>query len=279
VNLPTELLRSFVAIVETGSMQHATERVFVTQSALSLQMRRLEDIVRQPLFHRQGRTLRVTEAGEHLLQTARQILAMNDQVLAALQGQTLSGKVRVGLNQDFADMFLPGILRDFVTRHPDVQLQVRVGGGQELLETLRADQLDVVLCVREAGDPNTIKIGSMAWLGDPRLLEQPVLPFALLESPCIFRATAQRVLEANNRPFRIIVESASLSGVHAAVRAGLAVTCRDLLFIDPELTTVLQGYGLPPLPSMGFALHVSPQASAAARHLATLLADATMAVV
>jgi DNA-binding transcriptional LysR family regulator len=276
-NLPTELLRSFVAIVETGSMQQATERVFVTQSALSLQMRRLEDVVRQPLFHRQGRKLRVTEAGEHLLCTARQILAMNDRVLAALQGQALSGAVRIGLNQDFAELFLPGVLRDFTTRHPDVQMQVRIGGGQELLEALRADQLDEVLCVRETGDPNTIKTGTMEWLGDPLLLESPILKLALLEPPCIFRAAALRVLEESGRPFRIIVESASLSGVRAAVQAGLAVTCRNPLFIDPDLTTVLQGRCLPALPGMVFALHVSPQASQAAQHLAALVADTAAA--
>jgi DNA-binding transcriptional LysR family regulator len=244
VNLPTELLRSFVAIVETGSMQQATERVFVTQSALSLQMRRLEDIVRQPLFHRQGRRLRVTAAGEHLLQTARQMLAMNDRVLAAIQGQALSGSVRLGLNQDFAEMFLPGVLRDFVMRHPDVQLQVRIGGSQELVDALRAGQLDVVLCVREAGDPNAIKTGTMEWLGDPRLAERPVLPVALLEPPCIFRAAAVRALEAAGRPFRIAVETASL----------------------------------PPLPKMCFALYLEPQASPAAQHLAALMTDTTASV-
>jgi DNA-binding transcriptional LysR family regulator len=230
------------------------------------------------LFHRQGRKLRVTAAGEHLLETARQILAMNDRLLAALQGQALSGKVRIGLNQDFAEMFLPGVLRDFVTRHQEVQMQVRIGGGQELLEALRADQLDVVLSVREAGDPNTIKTGSMEWLGEPLLLECPVLPLALLEPPCIFRAAALRVLDAAGRPFRIIVESASLSGVRAAVQAGLAVTCRNALFIDPQLTTILQNCGLPALPGMGYALHVGPQASLAAQHLAAQVADATTAV-
>jgi DNA-binding transcriptional LysR family regulator len=278
VNLPTELLRSFVAIVETGSMLQATERVFVTQSALSLQMRRLEDIVRQPLFHRQGRKLRVTAAGEHLLDTARQILAMNDRVLASLQGQALSGVVRIGLNQDFAEMFLPGVLRDFVTAHPDVQMQVRIGGSQELLDALRADHLDVVLCVRASGDAQSIKTGPMEWLGDSKLLERPALPLALLEPPCVFRATALRVLEEAQRPFKIVVETASLSGVRAAVQAGLAVTCRNPLFIDPELMTVLRGMGLPALPDVCFALHLNAEASPATKHLAALVRDTTTAL-
>ena len=136
VNLPMELLRSFVAIIDTGSMLQATERVFLTQSALSLQMRRLEELVRQPLFNRRGRRLRLTPAGERLLRTARDILALNDQVLAALQGQALSGSVRLGMNQDFAEIFLPGVLNEFITSYPEIQMQVRVGGSQELLDLL-----------------------------------------------------------------------------------------------------------------------------------------------
>lgn len=278
VNLPTELLRSFVAIVETGSMLQATERVFVTQSALSLQMRRLEDIVRRPLFHRQGRRLRVTAAGEHLLDTARQMLAMNDRVLAALQGQMLSGTVRIGLNQDFAEMFLPGVLRDFVTAHPDVQLQVRIGGSQELLDALRGDQLDLVLCVRPAGDPQSIKTGPIEWLGDVNLLKHTDLPLALLEPPCLFRTTALRRLEEAGRPFKIVVETASLSGVRAAVQAGLAITCRTPLLIDLELMPVLRGMDLPALPGICFALHTGASASPAAKHLAALVSDTLTAL-
>jgi DNA-binding transcriptional LysR family regulator len=134
VNMPMELLRSFTAIVDTGSMLQATERFFVTQSALSLQMRRLEGIVREPLFNRQGRRRRLTLAGEHLLRAARQILALNDQTLAALQGQALSGALGVGMNQDFAEVFLPGVLSAFSAAHPEIQMQVRVGGSQELLD-------------------------------------------------------------------------------------------------------------------------------------------------
>jgi len=277
VNLPTELLRSFVAIVETGSMLQATERVFVTQSALSLQMRRLEDIVRQPLFLRQGRKLRITPAGEHLLEAARAILGINDRALSALQGQALSGSVAIGLNQDFAEMFLPGVLRDFATAHPDVQMQVRIGASQELVDALKAEQLDVVLCVRPAGDLQSIKLGPTEWLGDPGLAARPVLPLALLEPPCLFRATALRVLEEAGRPFKIVVQTASLSGVRAAVQAGLALTCRNRLFMDPDSVSVVKGFDLPALPGVCFALYTGVQASPAAKHLAALVRD-TVAV-
>src|ERR1700735_3819841 len=96
VNLPTELLRSFTAIVNSGSMLHATQQIFVTQSALSLQMKRLEDIVQTPLFHREGRRLALTPAGHSMMGYAREMLATNDRAVSALSGSTLSGPARIG---------------------------------------------------------------------------------------------------------------------------------------------------------------------------------------
>lgn len=273
VNIPTELLRSFVAIIETGSMLQATERVFVTQSAISLQMRRLEEIIRQPLFNRQGRKLRLTQAGEHLLASARQILEMNDRVLASLRGQALSGAARIGLNQDFAEVFLPGILNEFAAAHPEIQLQVRVAGSQELLEALRAEQLDVVLCVRPGSEPKALKLAPMKWIGQPHLLEQEILPLAMLEEPCLFRATALRALEEADVKFRIVVETASLSVVRAAVQAGLGITCRNPLFIQSEPMPILVNARLPALPAAAYALFTLPDASLAAKHLASLVEE------
>ncbi len=271
VNLPMELLRSFVAISETGSMSQATERVFVTQSALSLQMRRLEEIVRQPLFNRQGRKLRLAPAGEHLLSTARQILEMNDRVFSTLQGQALSGHIRIGFNQDFAEIFLPGVLNDFVITHPQIQLQARVGASQDLLEALKIGQIDVVCCVRPETEPQNVKIVPMQWIGQPHLLKRDILPLALLEEPCLFRAAALSELEKANIPFRMVVETASLSVVRAAVQAGLAITCRNQLFIESGLIPVSPEASLPLLPRHGYALFIAEQPSPAALRLADLM--------
>ena len=271
VNLPMELLRSFVAINETGSMVQATERVFVTQSALSLQMRRLEEIVRQPLFNRQGRKLRLAPAGEHLLSTAKQILEMNDRVFSSLQGQALSGNIRIGFNQDFAETFLPGVLNDFVLTYPQIQLQARVGGSQELLQALKAGQIDVVTCVRPEAEPKNIKTTPMRWIGQHHLLERDILPLALLEEPCLFRAAALRLLEEAKLPFRIVVETASLSVVRAAVQAGLAITCRNQLFIESGLMPVLPETRLPVLPRHGYALFIAEEPTPAALRLSDLV--------
>lgn len=269
VNLPTELLRSFVAIVETGSMQQATERVFVTQSALSLQMRRLEELVRQPLFNRQGRRLALTPAGERLLKAAREMLALNDRTVAELQGQALSGTVRLGMNQDFAELLLPGVLREFTITYPETQTQVRVGGSQELLELLQAGQLDTAMCVRPANDPRQVGAAGMHWFGHEHLLDHEVLPLALLEPPCLFRAAALAALEAVGRPFRIVVETASLSGIRAAVHAGLALTCRGPLFADSA--PLLPDNVLPQMPGIAYALYSTSALPPAAAKLEELL--------
>jgi len=271
VNIPTELLRSFIAIVETGSMLQATERVFVTQSALSLQMRRLEEVVRQPLFNRSGRKLRLTPAGEHLAGTAREILALNDRLFASLQGQALSGTARIGMNQDFAEIFLPGVLQEFAISHPEIQLQVKVAGSQELLDAMRAEALDIVLCVCPAGGPNGIKSEPIKWIGQPHLKEREILPLALLEEPCLYRASALRALEEAGRPFRIVVETASLSVLRAAVQAGLGVTCRNALFIGSTLFPALTHHDLPDLPEVKYALFNSLDMSPAARFLSDLM--------
>lgn len=269
VNLPTELLRSFVAIVETGSMQQATERVFVTQSALSLQMRRLEELVRQPLFNRQGRRLALAPAGERLLKAAREILALNDRTLAELQGLTLSGTVRLGMNQDFAELLLPGVLREFTIIYPEAQTQVRVGGSLELLDLLQAGRLDTAMCVRPVDDPCQVGAAEMHWFGHEHLLDHEVLPLALLEPPCLFRAAALETLEAAGRPFRIVVESASLSGIRAAVYAGLALTCRGPLFADSA--PLLPAHVLPRLPGIAYALYSASALPQAAAKLEELL--------
>src|SRR5579859_7166084 len=153
INLPTELLRSFAAIVDSGSMLKATERVFVTQSALSLQMKRLEETLQTSLFHRDGRRLVLTPAGQILLAYAREILATNDRAVVALTGDGLAGPARVGMVQDFAEALLGGVLSRFAELNPEIQLQVRVGGTHELLQLLETDRLDVVLAMGPADDP------------------------------------------------------------------------------------------------------------------------------
>ncbi|HVW73654.1 MAG TPA: LysR substrate-binding domain-containing protein [Rhizomicrobium sp.] len=253
INLPTELLRSFAAIVDAGSMLRATERVFVTQSALSLQMKRLEDLVQIPLFQREGRRLTLTPAGENLLGHARAILDANDRAVQALSGDVLFGPVRIGLVEDFAENLLGSVLPRFGEIHPEAKVQVQIGGSTELLEFLQSGQLDVVLCLSASDDPAAIRTAPMRWLGNAGLIRQEVLPMAFLERRCRFRETALAALEKAGRRYRIVLETPSLAALRAAVESGLAITCRTIHFLDAP---IVARNTLPPLPAVAYVRHV-----------------------
>ena len=272
-NLPTELLRSFVAIVDSGSMLKATERVFVTQSALSLQMKRLEETVLTPLFHRDGRRLTLTPAGQTLLVHAREILALNDKAVVALTGDALVGPVRVGLVQDFAETLLSGVLARFSQLNPDTQLQVRVAGSPELLDLLAGDRLDVVLCMGAEDDPHAARVAPMVWHGDAELTKLPVLPLAILAPPCRFRDAALAALEREGRPYRVALETPSLSALRAAVEAGLAVTCRTVLF-RPNTPPIEAG--LPAMPQVAYVSRVGTSPHPAIAKLSELIHAAAL---
>jgi DNA-binding transcriptional LysR family regulator len=251
VNLPTELLRSFAAIVDAGSMLRATERVFVTQSALSLQMKRLEDLVQISLFKRDGRRLTLTPAGQSMLSHARQILAANDRAVSALNGDVLAGPARIGFVQDFAETLLSGVLARFAHLNPETQLQVRVGGSVELLDLMQADQMDVLLCMSAQDDPAAVRTAPMMWLGNADLARHEILPLAVLERPCRFRDAALAALEQAGRPHRIVLETPSLAALRAAVESGLGLTCRTTHFMDAAIDE-----RLPALPHVAYVRHI-----------------------
>ena len=162
--------------------------------------------------------------------------------------------------QDFAETLLGGVLSRFAHRHPETQLQVRVGGSLELLELLASNRLDVVLCMGPHDDPAAIETVPMAWLGDPTLAHQDVLPLAVLEKPCRFRDAALAALDQAGRPYRIVLETPSLSVLRAALDADLAITCRTSIFSDREIDAEVDGFGatlLPKLPTVAYTRHIS----------------------
>ncbi len=267
VNLPTNLMRSFVAIVDTGSMLNAAERVFVTQSALSLQIKRLEDLVQQPLFHRDGRRLTLTTVGALMLDYARRILVLHDEAVSAVSAGQFSGPARIGMVQDFAETLLSGLLAQFAELHPDVQIFARVAGTAELLGMLERRQLDIVLGFGPSGDPSAITTAPMVWFGNADLLKQETVALAVLEAPCRFREAAIRTLEEAGRAYRITVETPNLTTLHAAVEAGLGLTCRTRLF---QRQQKLEIEDLPALPRVSCILRTASALDHATARLATL---------
>ncbi len=268
VNLPTNLLRSFVAIVDTGSMLNASEQVFVTQSALSLQIKRLEELVQQTLFLREGRRLNLTQAGDVLLDYARRVLLLHDEAVAAVSAGRFAGPARIGMVQDFADTLLSGLLSRFSELHPEAQIYARVAGTAELQTLLDRRELDILLGFAAPNDASAVTVAPMSWYGEPTLADRDVIPLAVLEEPCRFREAAIRGLEDAGLQWRIAVETPNLATLKAAVGAGLGITARTHLFLGDDAT--LDHERLPDLPRVAAILRAGDKLDKAAQRLAEL---------
>lgn len=274
VHLPVQMLRSFVAVVETGTMLSAAEQVSLSQSALSLQVKRLEELLQQSLFVRDGRRLELTAPGCTLFDYARRLLQLHDEAVQALADGRASGPIRIGTVQDFAETLLTGVLARFAQLHPDSQIFARVAGTAELLDMLARDQLDMVFGYTAADDPHALTTVPTRWYGDPTLADRTVLPLAVLEAPCRFREAAIAALDAAGRPWRIAVETPNLSTLRAALDAGLGITCRTGFF-HPQGEAI---GGLPPVPDVACVIARPRELAAAKDRLATLAAEVIRAL-
>jgi DNA-binding transcriptional LysR family regulator len=225
-DLPTHLLRGFVALAETGSLSGAASRLERSESAISLQMARLEDVTGLALFHRDGRRLALTPQADLLLGHARAILARIDAARAALSDAGHAGSVRLGLVQDFAGDFLREVLAVLARTHPAARVEVVVDRSAALLDALGADRIDVALCGAGAADPHADRSEPMVWFGRADLAALDVLPLAVVAAPCPFLDAARAALDAARRPWRIAFETPSLEGLRAAAAAGIGVACR-----------------------------------------------------
>ena len=226
-HLNSDHLRTFLAITDAGSVTGGAERIGRSQSAASLQIRQLEDVVGQPLFRRHGRGVSLTAAGETLRPVAREVVRSLDATLTELRGGGLRGKLRIGVPDDRSGSALAAILSDFAARHPDVELDVHCALGEGFGAALRSGALD--LAVHEVPEPGrraeVLREDRLAWMTsrdrDPP--EDGPLPVAVFDRACWWRDLALSSLEEMGRPYRVVFTSESVQGVRAAVEAGIAV--------------------------------------------------------
>jgi DNA-binding transcriptional LysR family regulator len=272
-DLPLELLRTFVATIDTGSMAQAARVVGRTPSAISLQMSRLGELVGQPLFRRSGRAQALTRAGELLVPHAREILGASERALAALSEERLEGPVRFGTCQDLADHVLPRVLADFSKQYPAVMLQVQVAQSAVLLEQAQAGELDFVVSFQSQRSQRVIRREPMVWLGHRDLAQLDPLPIAVLDPPCGYVEAATQALRRAGRAYNVVLRTPSLAGLRAALEAGLAVGCRTALLRSGSIEVLGEAERLPPLPEIAFALHVPRPMSPAARRLAAVVRE------
>ncbi|WP_415872311.1 LysR substrate-binding domain-containing protein [Burkholderia ubonensis] len=278
-NFDIAALRSLVAGMDLGSFAKAADRVARSSSAVSAQIRKLEEQAGTPLFVKSGRGLALTDAGDAMLRYARRMIELNDEAAAAVRGVSLDGWVRIGLQEDFGEAILPGVLGRFARAHPKVRIEARVAHNAELLERLDANQLDLALvwgdpasaafAARTGIDGEEIARVPMRWIGaagsgaagdgdagEPsvRMRDEP-LPLVVFDRPCRFFGAATDALDRAGVPWRVAFTTPSLAGLWAAAAAGLGLTVRSHYGL-PASVRLLDAapLGLPELPSVPLML-------------------------
>lgn len=271
-HIDTALLKTFIAIAETGSFSQAAEAVGRTQSAISLQVKKLEEGLRCSLFDRGSRQVTLTEKGELFLGYARQIVEIQWEAFSRLNEPDVKGSIHLGTPEDFATHYLPNILATFAKHHPQVQLNVKCDLTLNLMQGFKKGEFDLVLVKR---DPERVKGGTrvwrepLVWVGlDHHQTKAPV-SLVLSPQPCIYRARALAALDRSRKPWQITYTSPSLAGTIAAVRAGLGITVLPANMIPAGLTPLRPAHGkLPHLTDSEIALIKKDRLSPAAKVLA-----------
>jgi len=272
--LDIEQLRTFIAIAETGSFTRAAEVVHKTQSAVSMQMKRLEERIGKPIFERDGRASKLTEDGERLLDYARRIVKLNAEALSSVAGSGLTGSARLGVPDDYADRYLPEIMARFARSHPGVELTVVCEPTVRLVEHIDKGDIDLAIITHSylSRPSEIIRRERLLWVTSNRSAVhlEPTVPLALGRQTCAWRRVAIERLEAAGRPYRILYTSWNAGAIGAAVLAGLAVSVFPESALRPGMRVIGDGDGFPGLPVIDIGLLRNP-------HEPSALADALAA--
>lgn len=276
--LDLDLLRTLVAIAETGNFSSAAAAVFRTPSAISMQVKKIEETLGRPIFVRDSRSVSLTADGEFLLEHARRMLALNREAVARFVEPDLQGVVGLGAPDDVAERFLPEMLRRFSETHPAVTVNVVVDGSARMLEMQRLGQLDMCLITCDAGfqEGDRAEIlfrEQLVWgaLAGGVAAEQDPLPISVWEEGCVWRKAGIDGLNAQGRRWRVAFQSAHISGQRAAILADLAIAPIAMSSLGGSVVAAPEKYGLPKLPTYALGLVLpddpSPPVLAAADHL------------
>src|SRR6201984_1599346 len=257
--LDFELLRAFVAVAECGGFHRAAERLNLTQSTVSQQIKRLELETKRPLFRRTTRSVALTDEGEMLLGDARRLLHLEEAARLRLAAPRLSGTVRLGVVEEVAGGSLPPALGRFAALHPGVKLEVHIGVSADLIEQLNAGRLDVVFAKRPLGTSkgHLVWREPLVWAAAETfdLIPGAALPLALYRERCVSREAALAALQDSELSWEIVYNSPSLTGVRAAAMAGLRLAPLPASAVVAGLRILDAIAGLPRLPALEFAIY------------------------
>lgn len=275
--LDPDLLKAFLAVADQRSFTRAATRLNRTQSAVSMQIRRLEQRIAAELFRRNTTMVELTQSGESLVTYARRILALNEEAVGKLREHRLDGRVRLGVMDDYGSHVLPALLARFLALYPRIHVEMETGLTSTMLGRL-GKSYDLVIAMHGAGHESgellrlerpvwAASATHRAWLADP-------LPVALYPTGCLFRKWATEALDSAGRPWRLAFVSHNLATVEAVVAEGLAVTVIKSNFLPRTLRSLSLEEGLPPLPGAEIRLHAAPGLARPASLLADHLREA-----
>lgn len=274
--LELDLLRTFVAIAETGSFTAAANLVFRTPSAVSMQIKKLEETLRCTVFCRDARSVSLTTEGEVLLGYARRLLAINREAVSKFIVPDVAGVVRLGSPDDYGERILPSVLRRFAQSHPAVAVDVVIDQSTNLRRRLAERELDITLftaCRNIPAEADILLSEQIVWggaKGGTAHLREP-LPVSVWEEGCAWRADALEALGRDGRAFRLAYMSAHTAGQRAAILADLAVAPLPKSFIGDDVVALGPEQGLPQLSNYNLCMIVAPDAPtpvlAAADHI------------
>lgn len=256
-NISTDSLRTFVMVVEVGGFAKAGDLLGLSQPAVSLQIKRLEDLLGYKLFKKQGQRQVLNQYGELLLPMAKQMMQYNDAILQQFTSESITGKVRLGIPSEFAARILPSIIGDFVSLYPEVSLEVKSRLSKHLLSASRQDQFDLVLALNERLNSDKFPIfmqDELVWVGDLAQAKNEVVTLVTAPEGCIYRRRATDALKSAGIKYRIVYSNADLTGLIAAIKEGLGITVLAKSTVPSDLNLQAQSKHLPALGSIGISL-------------------------
>ncbi len=249
--LPLDVLRTFVMIAEVGSFQKAGDLLGRTQPAISLQMKKLEQMLSRKLFIKRGQGYQLNNDGKWLLTQAKAMLAINDDVFRQFDQQRLQGKLRLGIPNEFASALLPSIIGEFSQRYPDITLEVTSALSRELLSDTNADMFDLILALVPSEQPQLGEVvlnDELVWVGDPNhRLSSKAIQLVVAPNGCVYRSRIIEKLKRQTHAWKITFTNADLYGLVAAIQQGLGVTA----LAKSSLPSVLKEIKDPRLPVLG----------------------------
>lgn len=262
-DLDIHLLRAFVAVAELKNFTKAASRLNRTQSAVSMQVRRLEQNLGKLLLSRYRGRVSLTDDGLVMLEYAKRILKLNDEIIAEIGDPQVKGRVRLGVPDDYAAYLLPVVLTGFGALYPKINLEVYCALSVDLLQLLREGEVDLALTTRQPQSPggSVIRREQLVWAQaqGSQLQHQDPLPLALFpRGMCLFRESALAALQSCGRSWRLVCTSRGLAGIRAVVASGMAITIVTQNTISPSMEPIALEDGLPALPQVDICLHKSP---------------------